>query len=187
MYPFPTPVFCSCLDESQQKSQKVLFIPHTFFQGQMEQKCPLPDFCWIPFTKRYTFCFESMLRLCNCKKLKTAIHFSFNLTLVKHLRDEKRKIGYHILQKPFLLGNLSFLIRFRYTFSGFPGIPSTDSTKRYHFCFKCMHDFDCARNAKKPGRRFRTKSMQLPRWIFCEIFENRVSSRRGIPMRKWGN
>ena len=90
-------------------------------------------------------------------------------------------------KKPFLLGNLSFLIRSRYTFSGFPEIPSTDSTKRYHFCFKCMHDFDCARNAKKPGRRFRTKSMQLPRWIFCEIFENRVSSRRGIPMRKWGN
>ena len=92
MYAFSTPVFCSCLDESQQEFQKVLFIPHTFFQGQVEQKWSLPDFCWIPFTKRYTFCFESMLRLWNCEKWKTATHFSFNLTLVKRLRDEKRKI-----------------------------------------------------------------------------------------------
>ena len=90
---------CSCLDESQQEFQKVLFIPHTFFQGQVEQKWSLPDFCWIPFTKRYTFCFESMLRLWNCEKWKTATHFSFNLTLVKRLRDEKRKIGDQILQK----------------------------------------------------------------------------------------
>ena len=54
-------------------------------------------------------------------------------------------------KKTVFLGNLSFLIRFRYTFSGFPEIPSTDSTKRYHFCFKCMHNFDCARNAKNPA------------------------------------
>ena len=181
------PVFCSCLDESQQEFQKVLFIPHTFFQGQVEQKWSLPDFCWIPFTKRYTFCFESMLRLWNCEKWKTATHFSFNLTLVKRLRDEKHKIGYQILQKTVSPRQPVVFDTFQVCFFRFPGIPSTDSTKRYHFCFKCMHDFDCARNAKKPGRRFRTKSMQLPRWIFCEIFENRVSSRRGIPMRKWGN
>ena len=54
-------------------------------------------------------------------------------------------------KKPFRLGNLLFLIHFRYAFLGFPGIPSTDPTKRYHFCFECIHNFDCARNAKTPA------------------------------------
>ena len=38
--------------------------------------------------------------------------FPFNLTLVKRLRDEKHKIGVQLMQKPFRLGNLLFLIHF---------------------------------------------------------------------------
>ena len=67
------------------------------------------------------------------------------------MKSEKHESVFKFCKKPFLLGNLLFFIPFRYTFLGFFVIPSTDSTKRYHFCFKCMHNFDCARNAKKPA------------------------------------
>ena len=65
------------------------------------------------------------------------------------MKSEKNESVFQFCKKPFRLGNLLFFIPFRYTFLGFFAIPSTNSTKRYNFCFKCMHNFDCARNAKK--------------------------------------
>ena len=67
------------------------------------------------------------------------------------MKSEKHESVSKFCQNQFLLGNLSFLIHFRYTFLGFFAIPSTDSTKRYNFCFRCMHNFDFSRNAKKPA------------------------------------
>ena len=161
----------------------MLFIPHTFFQCQMEQNDFFP--ISVRFLSRNATLFA--LEACTTLILGAKCKKWWNFQRFQNNKSEKHESVSKFRKKPFLLGNLSFLIHFRYTFLGFFAIPSTDSTKRYHFCFKCMHNFDCARNAKKTGHRFRSKSMQLPRLFFCEFFENRFSSRRGIPMRKWEN
>ena len=65
-------------------------------QGNSHAKMRKLALSWNPtgifFTKRYLFCFESMLRLQNGKKVENRNPFSFNLTPVKSLRGEKHKI-----------------------------------------------------------------------------------------------
>ena len=73
-------------------------LPKSVFisQGNSHAKMRKLALSWNPtgiiFAKRYLFCFESMLRLQNDKKVGNRNPFSFNLTPVKSLRGENHKI-----------------------------------------------------------------------------------------------
>ena len=72
--------------------RKSRFISQGNSHAKMRKLALSWDSTWIFSTKRYLFCFKSTLRLKNCKKMENCNPFSFNLTLVKRLRAEKRKI-----------------------------------------------------------------------------------------------